>query len=171
MLAIPMTYTPSPSAATPDQMARGSHYGNMLDIFRSYGNATNQSNGSGAVGTSGAPARLPLYTIIENYDGLVGTGAHLINPPEYNWAAWSAIIHGARMLESFTVAFNHNGGYSQSINSGQTTSMYAQAKITHAQIQALATVINSPFALGYVTATPHGYQFPIYEQNWLNGGI
>jgi hypothetical protein len=49
--------------------------------------------------------------------------------------------------------------------------MYDQGKSTHGLLKSLAPVLNSPFALGFASATPHGYTFPVYEQGWLNGGI
>ena len=153
---------------TVDQMKRGSNYGNMIDTFRGWGNGTLQAPG---FSTSGATSRIPFFALVENGDGLVGTGSVLITPPEYNWAVWSSIIHGARGLNSFVSVDKHFGGFSRSIVSGQTISMYDQGKATHTQVKSLAAVINSPFALGYVTVTPSGYVFPVAQTNPFNGGI
>ena len=157
--------------ATADQVARGSNYGNMIDVFRSWGNGTNSQNGSGAAGTSGAPSRIPFTAFVENKDGLIGPGSRLITPPELNWAAWSSLIHGARAIDYFTAAYGHNGGFDPTVQGGQTISVYDQAKATNTLINDLAPILNSPFALGYAKATPHGYSFPVYEKDWLNGGI
>ena len=155
--------------ATADQMARGSNYGNIIDCFRSYANGTNTGNGDGAFGKSGAPSRIPLSSIVENNNGLVGSGEVSIQPYEQNWACWSTIIHGGRGIQTFVYLQNHGSGYT---NPGSTGGTYQQAGITNALITQLAPVINSPFALGYVSAvSPHGYIFPVYEKNWLNGGI
>lgn len=168
VLSIPMGFT-FPTA-TLDQMSRGSNYGNMIDVFRSWGNGTNSTNGSGAVGKSGATSRIPLLATIENLNGLVGPSGRNITPPEFNWATWSSVIHGARGMNYFTDT-GHLGGWPTSVYSGQTISMHDQCIATTSLLKSLAPVINSPFALGYCSATPHGYTFPIYEENWLNGGI
>lgn len=150
------------STFTADQCARGSHYGNMIDVERSWGNGTNNTGSTGAVGKSGAASRIPLFSLIENADGLVGGTGRLITAPELDWATWSSIIHGARGLDYFAYARTF------ALNSA---AVHAQAKTTMARIDTLTPVINSPFALNYVNVTPRGYIFPKYESNWLNGGI
>ena len=86
------------------------------------------------------------------------TGATYITPPELNWAVWSSLIHGARQI----IYFNHSFGgpgfsfdnlaqpYYQTIQLGQTISIYDQVKATDALVEQMAPVLNSPFAFGYV---------------------
>jgi hypothetical protein len=99
--------------------------------------------------------------------------ARNILPTEFNWAVWSSIIHGVRLITYFTnVSTAHGQGFPTNIASGQTISMFNQGLATNQLIDNLASILNSPFAKGYMTAvSPHGYIFPVYEQNWLNGGI
>jgi hypothetical protein len=90
-----------------------------------------------------------------------------ITPPEMNWAVWSSIIHGARMIVYFNHSFagpapsddNFAQGYYQTVQPGQTTSIYAQAKATDALIAKLAPVINSPTASGYLSVSPPARTF------------
>ena len=159
---------------TTDDMARGSNYGNMIDVFRAW--ATGFDGASRDL-TSGAQstARLPFTSLPENTNGFItDTGNRLITPQEYQWACWSAIIHGARGLYPFLCCnpqSTNENGYDNITAVGGIT-MYNQALATHTLLYQLAPVLNSPFALGFVTAvSPHGYLFPVYESNWLNGGI
>ena len=176
MLAIPMV-TGGAAPATTDQMARGSNYGNMIDTYRSMGNGTNTGPGSSAFGKSGAPSRLPFNAFIENTDGKWTENQINITPPQFNWAVWSSIIHGVRAITSFTDSSTaHANGFRTTIQSGQSISMFNQAVATNQLIDNLASVINSPFALGYMPGPPSsssgsGYLFPTYVQNWMNGGI
>ena len=144
--------------ATADQMARGSNYGDMVDMIRTW------------LTTYPAPIIAPY---IENTDGLVGTGGRLITPPEMNWAVWSSLIHGARGVIYFGTTNNYGAtstfGFPTTIQGGQSISIYAQAQATNALIANLAPVINSPFALNYVSATPLGYVFPVPFAVWTNG--
>jgi hypothetical protein len=164
-----------PTSPTTDQIARGSHYGQMIDVMRSWGNGSNNGSFSDIPNqTSLAPSRCPLFVYLENYDGKLNEkGRHQITPPQLNWAAWSQIIHGARAIVYFAFVNDHGGGqFSQTVQSGQSISVYAQAVATNTLISQLAPVLNSPFAKGFLTTvTPHGYLFPVYEANWLNGGI
>jgi hypothetical protein len=159
---------------TADAFNRGSNYGNLIDMHRSYANGTNTGNVNGMAGTGGASSPIPLGVIIENQDGGTSTG-RFITPPEYNWAFWSSVIHGARFLDIFAYsATGHapaNCGFSKTVQSGQSISIYQQGVNTSNQVADLARIINSPFALGYCTVSPHGYLFPKPENNWLNGGI
>ena len=137
---------------TVDEGARGSHYGDMVDILRSY----QQTN----------PA--PIAQFIEDGEpGNAGTDADYITPPELNWAAWSSIIHGAREIIYFNHTFTGSNQsqdnvaqpFYQTIQPGQTISIYNQIKATDALIEKLAPVINSPFALNYVTVNGPHYSF------------
>lgn len=143
---------------TADQMARGDHYGDMVDMMRAW------------VTVHSAPAA----PYIETEDGLLSdTGVRRITPPELNWAAWSTIVHGARMLLYFGTTSNFGSGstfgFSKTVLSGQTISMYDQAKATNTQVENLAPAINSPFAIGYVTVIPRGYVFPTATKSLTNG--
>ena len=134
---------------TIDEAARGSHYGDMVDRLR-------------ALQTT-YPA--PIAAFIETGGAAFEdtSGAYYITPPEMNWAVWSSIIHGARQI----IYYNHSHAgpaavsidnfaqpYFQTIQPGQSISIYDQAKATNALIEQLAPVINSPTALGYVTVNP-----------------
>jgi hypothetical protein len=154
---------------TVDQMSRGSNYGNMIDQMRSWGNGTNASYGYQAAGLSGAASAVPFLALIETGDGHFDESTRRsILAKEWNWAVWSSIIHGARGIDSFSSIQE----FTTSIRTGDTVSMYNQAKATIALINSIVTVITSPFAKGYLTAvSPHGYIFPVYESNWQNGGI
>lgn len=172
ILSIPMGGSPT---LTTYNIGLGSNYGNLIDCYRSFANGTNTygisadtTPGDGAYGTSGATSPIPFVGVYENgvlYDSM-GWSAP-ITPPEMVWAHWSSIIHGARGICVFDVPSN----YETTIQSGQTVSQYTQGVITNGLTTAVAKILNSPFALGYCTVSPHGYLFPIYEQNWLNGGI
>jgi hypothetical protein len=146
--------------ATADQMARGSNYGDMVDMMREWLAPPAQS----------APICAPY---IETEDGLAGAGSREITPPEFNWAVWSTILHGARCLMFFGTTSNFGSvptfGFSQTVLPGQSVSMYAQAAATDALIKNTAPIINSPFALHYASVTPSGYVFPAKHAVWDNG--
>jgi len=84
-----------------------------------------------------------------------------------NWAVWSSIIHGARGIDYFDHSFsgpqvsdmNVEETYFQTVQPGQSISIYAQIKATDAAIKQLAPVINSPNALGYVQISPAASQY------------
>ena len=139
---------------TPDEVERGSSYGDMIDIERAL--------------QAAHPA--PIFAFIEdggpyNEDT---SASDYITPPELNWAVWSSLIHGARGV----IYFNHTFGgpaqsddnlaqpFYQTVQPGQTISIYDQVKATDALIQQLAPVLDSPFALNYVTVNSGGYVFP-----------
>ena len=135
---------------TTDEALRGSNYGDTIDIIRSL--------------QTTYPA--PITTFIEN-GGVAQedtTAASYITPPEMNWAIWSTLIHGAREVTYFNHSFGGPGfsfnnlgqSYYQTIQPGQTISIYDQMKATDALIEQLAPVLNSPFAMNYVTVNgPH----------------
>jgi Protein of unknown function (DUF642) len=137
---------------TADEAARGSNYGDMVDILRSYQTAD--------------PA--PIAQFIEDGDpGSAGTNADYITPPELNWATWSSIIHGAREIIYFNHTFAGNDQsddnvaqpFYQTVQPGQTISIYGQIKATDALIEQLAPVINSPFAMNYATVSGPHYSY------------
>ena len=236
------TYYGLGSGATPDQMARGSNYGDMIDAMRVYqagnfpaplgvyletgeaywdqaGFATNAATSTSSAILSFAslpPVLAAGYTCINhttsttlgtilsigastvtltaNSLGAVASGDQIafvansmvITPPEYNWAAWASIIHGARMI----YIFDHNGPGTNSgaqtyisnnltdtrntfyttVQSGQSVSMGAQVATTDALIKELSPIINAPFALGHTSVSPAGYTFPTLTKS-LSGGI
>jgi hypothetical protein len=160
---------------------RGSCYGDMIDISRA------QQAGH-------YPA--PIVTVIEDGNPFDATRAsYFIRPAEYNWAMWASLIHGARGFDIFDhsgmqrggqYAASANlrdnpGGLFTSIRAGETITMRAAIKATHALIYDLARIINSPFALGFAAVSPTGYLFPAplkVIQNgvdicthWYNKGI
>jgi hypothetical protein len=138
------------AGATADQMARGSNYGDQVDLMREW----NPNN--------------PVFIYIENDDALCGpAGANIggvpITPPQANWAFWSSIVHGVRIICWFATASDDGNtstyGFSPSVASGQVISMLQQGEWTNALCQNLAYIINSPFAVNYVTASPAAYNF------------
>lgn len=144
--------------ASAAQMAQGSNYGDMVDTMRGWLNAP----------------YAPSAPYIETEDGLLtDAGVREITPPELNWAAWSTIVHGARMLMYFGTTSNYGSGstfgFSKNVLPGQSVSVYDQAKATNGLVHNLAPVINSPFALGYVTANPGAYSFPTPHLKWDTG--
>lgn len=145
------------SAATADQMARGSNYGDMVDIMRSSWGVT-------------APIGGPY---IEITNGLVtDAGNRNINPPEMNWAAWSVIVHGGRFLNYFTRDSSvtpNNNGVPTAIYSGQSISIHDQLVATNGQIKNLARIISAQFALSYASVSPAGYTFPTLHLVLDNG--
>jgi len=177
------------STTTRDTVARGSHYGNMVDVFRSWANNQNQGDCNGAAATNGATSPIILAPYIETYFGRWTDNnfwhppvSTIIQPDELVWAIWSTVVHGARCLQLFSLTQDEptppttaqaaiNDGMPRGINPGQTRSIYIAAQSACKLICNLASVINSPFAIGYASATPHGYTFPQAEANWLNGGI
>ena len=135
-----------PGPMTVAQGARGSNYGDMIDIERSY--------------MTSDPG--PIFSFIEVGEpgnSPTATAADYITPPELNWAVWSSLIHGARGIIYFNDTFSGPAQasndvettYYQTVQPGQTVSIYTQIQNTDALIQQLAPVINSPFALNYVT--------------------
>lgn len=141
-------------AATADQTRRGSWYGDMVDYQRAYWTPAGKA---------------PVLQFVENGGPYTQdtVAADYTTPPEMNWAVWSAIIHGARLICYFNHSFagpaisddNFAQSYYQSVQSGQSTSIYAQAKATNALVSQLAPAINSPTALGYVTVSPAASTF------------
>ena len=153
------------SGMTPDQSERGSNYGDMIDILRGYQ-------------AGGHPA--PIYSIIEDGDPFTGStnGSTYITPAELNWATWSSLIHGARGIIYFDHSFSGPGtgnvgveqSYFQTVQPGQTISIDGQITATDALVKQLAPVLNSPFALHYVTVSPAGYTYNTPTLS-LSGGI
>jgi hypothetical protein len=153
-----------------NQAARGDHYGDMVDIVRSW------------TTTYPAPVGGPY---IETEDGLVtDAGVREILPQELTWAAWSTVIHGTRMINYFgatsafgsqsTFGFNNGTPLSGAViyqfnPTSLPATVYNQATITNGMIKNLAPIINSPFVLNYASVTPVGYVFPTQYINLTNG--
>ncbi len=114
---------------TYDEMRRPSHYGDIIDRLRPYQ-------------ASHYPA--PILSYIENGGPMTEdtTADMYITPPELNAAVWSSIIHGARGVVYFNHSFvgpgissdNFANAYYQTIQSGQTISIYNQAKATNTSV-------------------------------------
>jgi hypothetical protein len=144
---------------TTAQTGRGDHYGDLVDVMR------------GWVSTYPAPVSSPY---IETEDGLLGdAGKRKITPPELDWAVWSSLVHGARMVQYFGTTSNYGTGstfgFPKTVAAGQTISVYDQAKATNARVKSVAPILNSPFALGYVTVDKPGYVFPNATLSLANG--
>jgi hypothetical protein len=138
---------------TADEAARGSMYGDAVDMFRDL--------------QVTYPAPIAQFIETGGPYGENTTGASYISPPELNWAVWSSLIHGAGQI----IYFNHSFGgpafsydnlgnpYYDTIQPGQTISIYDQVNATNALIEQLAPVLNSPFALDYATVDGPSYTF------------
>src|SRR5208283_519236 len=142
-----------PGPMTVAEGARGSNYGDMIDIERSYMTAD--------------PG--PIFSFVEVGEpgnSPTATAADYITPPELNWAVWSSLIHGARGIVYFDNTFagpaqSDNAvedAYYQTVQPGQSVSIYTQIENTDALVAQLAPVLNSPFALNYVTITDNDPQ-------------
>src|SRR5262249_40676281 len=144
--------------ATPDQTRRATNYGLLIN---------NQRAGASLGNT-------PVFAFIENGGPYAEntTAASYITPPELNAAVWASIIAGARGIIYFNHCFggpangsqdNFANAYFRRVQSGQTISIYNQAKATNALVKQLAPVINSPSAVGYVTVNPAAGQFAGFD--------
>ena len=122
----------------------------------------------------------PVYAFIE--DGGPYTedtsSSDYITPPELNWAVWSSLIHGARGVIYFNHTFagpaqsddNLAQTFYQTVQPGQTISIYNQVKATDALVEQMAPVLNSPIASGYVTVSPaptlfNGIETAVHDYN------
>ena len=130
---------------TPDEAARGSMYGDAVDLIREL-----------QVNYYPAPIAQFIETGGPYFENTTGTS--YITPPELNWAVWSSLIHGARQIIYFDHTFggpaqsydNLSETFYQTVQPGQTISIYDQVKATDAMVKQMAPVLNSPFAFGYV---------------------
>lgn len=155
-----------PAGLTNDQHARGSNYGDQVDILRAY-----QRSEEG-----GHPA--PVMSYIEYGDpwenilpAAGGLDAYYIRPHEFHWAWWSMIVHGVRGIIIFDHVWQGSGAanraivenpgnYYTTIQAGNSIAMKDQLRNDCQLTHALARIINADFALGYVTVSPAGYSFP-----------
>jgi hypothetical protein len=163
-----MIYEQPNGNMTAAQMQRGCNYGDMIDIQRAYQSAN--------------PA--PIYVYLEDADPWEGGGTDVsiyIHPKEFHWAIWSTIIHGARGVVIFDHCWGGTGASNRCMVEnpsnfyktpypGESISIYAQMKYDQNFIHAMARVINSPFAINFVTATPLGYLFPTPGNGFTAGG-
>jgi hypothetical protein len=159
------------STLSTDERRRGARYGDMIDWMR----LGNPIHGHAPYQTT-YPA--PTSVFIETggpYTENRSIGDY-IQPRELNAAIWSVLIHGARYLQYFQHTFGSAGGDSiiagtffKSVFPGQSISIYNQLKASNALVKSLATVLNSPFALGYVTVTPAGWKFGDSPSSSFNG--
>ena len=148
---------------TADEAARGSNYGDMIDSERAFQ-------------AGHFPA--PITAFIEDGGPWSEntTASTYITPPELNWAVWSSLIHGARNIVYFNHSFAGPGAsqdnlrdpYYSTIQPGQTISIYNQVKATDALVEQMGPILDSPFALNYVS-TPGGYNYGNGVDHTLGG--
>lgn len=137
------------STCTSDQIGRGSNYGDAIDAERAWTNG-------------GVPSAVYIET------GNALTSSTPITPPEFNWAAWDTIIHGARWLLYFTEgSAPATAGFPTTSVDG--TTMAAQGTATDDLVESLAPIINSPFALNFASNNAGGYAFPTEHLTLDNG--
>lgn len=139
---------------TADECRRANWYGDMIDIER---------------GFQAGHYPAPIGSFIENGGPMIEdtTAASYITPDELKWAVIMSLIHGARNIMYFNHSFagpatsNNNLAqtYYQTIQSGQTISIYDQTKAINALVTSLAAEITSPQAVGYLTVSPSKTQF------------
>ena len=148
---------------TSDEALRPAHYGDQIDLFRSF--------------QSTYPA--PIMQFVENGEpGNAGSNSDYITPSEMNAAVWASIIHGARGIIYFNHTFcgSHQSHdnlaqlFYKTVQPGQTISIYDQVKVTNGLVRFLAPVINSPFAIGYVSVNPAASDFGGFDvmAKWYN---
>ena len=144
---------------TVDQGARPMHYGFQIDYER--WNASGQSLPYPFPSTL-PPSPIPISNYIETKDGFVANPGHrTITPQEMNAAAFSDITHGARYIQWFCCG--NSLDFDNTTPIGGVT-IYNQLLATDTMIgTTLASVINSPFAINYVSASPAGYTYPLYS--------
>jgi hypothetical protein len=126
------------AALTADQCRRASNYGKTIDRLRLLESPAGHA---------------PVYGFVEVGQPFGnGVGGNGPSPEQIQAAVWSSIVHGARGI----IYFNHSfGGTCQSQHDLRTSCYAAQraaVTTTNNQIAALAPVLNSPFADGYVSA-------------------
>ena len=156
-------------AMTLDEAQRGSNYGDQIDIIRGYQ-------------TGHFPA--PVFNLIETGDPFSadpGDGSCYIKAKEITWAFWSSFIHGARGIVWFDHSFSGPGtssdglsstypsGYYYQVHAGDTISVADAIRNACTLATNLAPIINSNFAIGYVTTNRGGYTFPIATLSLANG--
>lgn len=138
------------NGTNPGMTSRGHHYGMMVDRLRAF-----QTPAGNA----------PILQFVENGGPYIEHTSidTYIMPEELNWAVWSSIIHGARMIAYFNHTFsgpasgvqdNLASSFYQTPQNGRSISIYDQTKATNTLIEQLAPVIHSPKANGYVTTSP-----------------
>ena len=137
-----------------DQALRGSNYGDLTDMMRYIMGGTQTQ-------IIPAPGLAPVFPYVENSNSLL-TSATEITPPQMNWAVWSSLIHGARLVVYFTTSGSYASqfGFNPNILGGQSISLYNQAIATNGLVTNLAQILNSPFAMSFATVSPAGYNFP-----------
>ena len=137
--------------ATAAEVARGSNYGDIITDEEAI--------------TGGSQ---PIFGFVETGGPYTEdtSASDYITPPELNWAVWSELIHGANGIIYFDHSFagpavsdsNVQDAYYQTVQPGQTVSIYTQIQQTDALVTQLAPVLNSPTALGYVTVNNAAYE-------------
>ena len=137
--------------ATAAEVARGSNYGDIITDEEAI--------------TGGSQ---PIFGFVETGGPYTEdtSASDYITPAELNWAVWSELIHGANGIDYFDHSFagpavsdsNVQDAYYQTVQPGQTVSIYTQIQQTDALVTQLAPVLNSPTALGYVTVNNAAYE-------------
>jgi hypothetical protein len=135
---------------TVDELRRPCHYGYALALQRAF-------------------ADKPIFGYVENGGPWLEntTAASYIQPDEINAAVWACIIGGARGIIYFNHSFagpadgndNLADPYYQTIQSGQSISVYDQTKATNELVTSLAVELNSPRADDFVTVSPAASTF------------
>lgn len=129
-------YEFSHSPMTQDQGARGTHYGDMVDVMRSY--ATVYST--------------PIFQFVETGNNK-GQVAYDIAPQEMDWAVWASIIHGARGIQYFDIDDQSSWSTGLASVTGFMATAYAQAQ---QQASFTGSIAGSPPVLT-VTAISSGH--------------
>ncbi|MGP0047888.1 MAG: hypothetical protein ACLPZR_03435, partial [Solirubrobacteraceae bacterium] len=149
-----------------DSYVQNDSYANNHDLWRQYDDVVRTREQDGENSATHTPGAAPVWPFIEagepfspsQWDGLT------ITPPMDVAEAWNAVIGGAQGIQWFDHDFGNDGqsGYNTSgddlIDSGEDSSTYGVALQTDIkqfddQVEALAPVLNSETANGYVTAT------------------
>jgi hypothetical protein len=147
------------SPGNSDEILRCSHYGDMIDRLRTYQQASR--------GWYPAPISVHHETGGGGFDDI---STDIPRAVEVKAHVWSSLIHGARMI----IYFHHtmspgipgsegpNDFLARSLRApinGDSISIWEAIRQVNAEIKALATVINSSFALGFATVSPAGWKF------------
>jgi hypothetical protein len=126
-------------SATPNECARGSNYGSMVDAVRKHYPAND---------------RRIHWPPIEDGAPYTEADSAAITPTQLQWAVWATLVHGARLINYFNHTFRtgdplntnnvlNNDGYGGPGIQG--TGIYAAVKEINLRVLALAPVLNSPF--------------------------
>lgn len=151
---------------TTDQMARCGGYGMNVSQMRT------EYFGGNVETTPEPTASTPLGVYVEQGNGNQTGGPRNITAGELICATWDALIHGARFINYF---------YWEDVkNLTSSDPIYQAVSSTNALVTAQAPILNSPFAVNYVTVSlsdgnTHSYVFPNINfdptTGWFGGGL